>query len=167
MLATRSSPSGDKNPACCINIRLQNTHRLSLSRCVSCSSTAPPTHSCLVARSIHLAPNWLFVVVVVVLFSCFCWCCCCRPLSRIISLPRTPLSSKPSKRPTRPSPLGHSTNGTAPRGHMTRIWRLSTNRSQREGERNRQTDCNVKKALWRPKLCLCMVLTGLGQTLFI
>lgn len=47
---------------------------------------------------------------------------------------QTPFSSKPSKRPTRPRPLGHySTNGgTAARGHITRKWRLSINRSQRQ-----------------------------------
>ncbi|MED6238221.1 hypothetical protein ATANTOWER_013186 [Ataeniobius toweri] len=73
-------------------------------------------------------------------------------LSRIISLPRIPLSSKPSKRPIRPRPLGQSTNGTAARGHMTRTWRLSTCRSQRQADI--QTDCNVKQT--RPELCLCM-----------
>lgn len=63
-------------------------------------------------------------------FVLFCWCCCCRPLSRIISLPRTPLSSKPSKRPTRPLNQWDSSK----RSHDPDI-RLFSNR----GQRNRQT----------------------------
>lgn len=56
--------------------------------------------------------------------------------------PETPLlSSKPSKRPTRPRLLGHSTNGTAARGHMT----PGHGASPPIEARDRQTDCNVKQ----------------------
>ena len=108
-----------------------------------------------VAFSTHLAPDWLL--------CCFVGCCCCRPLSRIISLPRTPPPQSPQR-----DPLGHWTNGTAARGHMTRIWRLFSNRSQRNRQAGRlyifkrpgRGQNHVYAQLWLDlaKLCLSKAL---------
>lgn len=88
--------------------------------------TTPP--HCPVARSTHLAPDWLlfcFVDVVVV----------------VLSLGSYHYPEPPSPQSPQRDPLGHWTNGTAARGHMTRIWRLFSNR----GQRNRQADCTFFK----------------------
>lgn len=80
---------------------------------------------CPVARSTHLAPDWLL----------FCFVVFVDVVVVVLSLGSYHYPEPPSPQSPQRDPLGHWTNGTAARGHMTRIWRLFSNR----GQRNRQT----------------------------
>lgn len=74
---------------------------------------------------LHPRSTWLVVVL-------FCFV---DVVVVVLSLGSYHYPEPPSPQSPQRDPLGHWTNGTAARGHMTRIWRLFSNR----GQRNRQT----------------------------
>lgn len=74
---------------------------------------------------LHPPSTWLVVVL-------FCFV---DVVVVVLSLGSYHYPEPPSPQSPQRDPLGHWTNGTAARGHMTRIWRLFSNR----GQRNRQT----------------------------
>lgn len=74
---------------------------------------------------LHPPSTWLVVVL-------FCFV---DVVVVVLSLGSYHYPEPPSPQSPQRDPLGHWTNGTAARGHMTRIWRLFSNRDQR----NRQT----------------------------
>ena len=92
---------------------------------------------CLAARSTHLAPDWLLLLLLLLLLL-FCLVVFVDVVVVVLSLGSYHYPEPPSPQSPQRDPLGHSTNGTAARGHMTRKWRPSTNRSQRQTDR--QTD---------------------------
>lgn len=92
---------------------------------ILCFYAAKDHTSTLSCCMLHPPSTWLVVVL-------FCFV---DVVVVVLSLGSYHYPEPPSPQSPQRDPLGHWTNGTAARGHMTRIWRLFSNR----GQRNRQT----------------------------